>query len=277
MKIELHRIENVKRTKSGRVTMVTLRLFIGSDRETLWNVRTLLTQDASNPKLAKKASDQWQSVIMHLAPHRLAMIGNVCAWATKCVKPCLNTAGRGRFSKTQLSRIARTVLFFLDRATFRQMLTYELERFAHKTHESGNKSAARLNGTSDLRFYRFFPEMFAPEFPIDVYYDYAKDPQRAAHAAELNRDGLRYHVTFSHDGENWEACETALQNGSNVAIVFRDKATVERVIQTGFRGFPVHNGDTTDQRFLDPSPSICALWAKGNAKHDDSGFVVDVA
>ena len=39
---------------------------------------------------------------------------------------------------------------------------------------------------------------------------------------------------------------------------------------------PVFNGDTTDLRFLDPKGSVVALLAKGNAKYDTSGFIVDV-
>lgn len=271
-----HEIIEVKRTKRGRVTMVTVRLFAGTPSETIWRVRELLTRQDANPKLAKRADDQWLSVVMHLAPHKLAAIGNLCPWATDCVEPCLNTSGRGRMTNTQLARIARTVVFMLARDVFGEMLTYELERFARTASADGLGSAARLNGTSDVRFYRFFPWLFDSAFPIDVYYDYTKDPLRALHALDLNRNIERYHITFSFDGANWEVCETALRLGTNVAVVFRDKATVQRAIKSGFRGYIVHNGDDTDQRFLDPSPRVIALYAKGKAKTDTSGFVVDI-
>jgi hypothetical protein len=39
-------------------------------------------------------------------------------------------------------------------------------------------------------------------------------------------------------------------------------------------GFPVYNADHTDLRFLDPV-GVQGLYAKGKAKRDDSGFVVD--
>jgi hypothetical protein len=42
-----------------------------------------------------------------------------------------------------------------------------------------------------------------------------------------------------------------------------------------WRGFPIVNGDDHDLRFLDPGPSIVALKAKGKAKLDRTGFVVD--
>jgi len=35
----------------------------------------------------------------------------------------------------------------------------------------------------------------------------------------------------------------------------------------------VANGDETDLRFLDPAGHVIALYAKGNARKDESGFV----
>jgi hypothetical protein len=58
----------------------------------------------------------------------------------------------------------------------------------------------------------------------------------------------------------------------NTAIVFRDvydKAT--------WQGYPVVDGDKDDLRFLDPKGGhIVALYAKGKAKKDTSGFVQEV-
>ncbi len=39
---------------------------------------------------------------------------------------------------------------------------------------------------------------------------------------------------------------------------------------------PCVDGDDTDLRFLDPQGVVVALYAKGGAKTDQSGFVVDV-
>ena len=44
-----------------------------------------------------------------------------------------------------------------------------------------------------------------------------------------------------------------------------------------FMGRPVVDGDSDDLRFLDPDNVVVALYAKGKAKRDTSGFVVDVA
>jgi hypothetical protein len=57
--------------------------------------------------------------------------------------------------------------------------------------------------------------------------------------------------------------------------VFRNKDTVARVQADGFMGAPVFNGDDSDLRFLDPRGHVIALYAKGNARRDASGFVRD--
>ena len=42
-----------------------------------------------------------------------------------------------------------------------------------------------------------------------------------------------------------------------------------------YKGFKVVNGDESDLRFLDPRNSIVGLKAKGKAKKDTTGFVVN--
>jgi hypothetical protein len=44
-----------------------------------------------------------------------------------------------------------------------------------------------------------------------------------------------------------------------------------------YMGYPVYSGDETDVRFKDPKGGfIIGLIAKGDAKKDESGFVVNV-
>jgi len=42
-----------------------------------------------------------------------------------------------------------------------------------------------------------------------------------------------------------------------------------------YMGFKVYNADKTDLRFKDPKNVIAGLYAKGKARHDTSGFVID--
>ena len=56
----------------------------------------------------------------------------------------------------------------------------------------------------------------------------------------------------------------------NAAVVFRKEYKLPQ-----WRGINVTDGDKDDLRFLDPCNSIVALYAKGAARHDKTGFVVD--
>jgi hypothetical protein len=109
-------------------------------------------------------------------------------------------------------------------------------------------------------------------FPTVQFYDYTK-------IANRRNVPSNYHLTFSLADGNEAQATKALDNNISVAAVFRDKATVERYERSGFiiggLPVPVVNGDETDLRFLDPKGVIIALYAKGNAKTDRSGFVRD--
>lgn len=118
-------------------------------------------------------------------------------------------------------------------------------------------------------------------FPGVQFYDYTKLPNRKNIPAN-------YSLTFSLADGNEEQALSALENGMSVAAVFRDKATVARYMANGFElsspsplggefrfRADVVRGDDTDLRFLDPKGCIVALYAKGNAKRDQSGFVRD--
>jgi len=52
--------------------------------------------------------------------------------------------------------------------------------------------------------------------------------------------------------------------------VFRHKHKIPKT----FMGFTVVDGDKDDLRFLDPQGVVVALYAKGRAKQDESGFVI---
>lgn len=75
-----------------------------------------------------------------------------------------------------------------------------------------------------------------------------------------------YHLTFSLAEDNDAFAVKALENGMNVAAVFR-------TLPDTFMGRKVINGDDTDLRFLDEQGVIVGLKAKGKAKKDATGFV----
>jgi hypothetical protein len=104
------------------------------------------------------------------------------------------------------------------------------------------------------------------------FYDYTKLPNRKNIPAN-------YHLTFSLADGNENASIAAIENGMNVAAVFRNKDVVAHVLVNGMRlgerHVPVTRGDDTDLRFLDLPGHVIALYAKGNAKKDRTGFVRD--
>jgi hypothetical protein len=202
---------------------------------------------------------------------------------------CLNTAGRsqtrGDLERAQLerypihrARLSRTDLFFEDRRAFLRQLHRELTLLEGRAKRAGRLPCARLNGTSDLPWetFRFVPRPglgilldIVSWHPQIQFYDYTKVYQRALAFGERRWPGS-YHLTFSRD-ENTDddRARELLRLGVNVAVVFRDALPAE------WLGWPVINGDGHDFRFLDPKGVIVGLKAKGRARHDSSGFVVD--
>lgn len=204
--------------------------------------------------------------ILHLAPAKESGYQTCPKATTGCAAACLNTAGRGKFKAVQRARIERTKVFFEQRAEFLAQLVAEIGKAERKAEKLGKTLTVRLNGTSDLRWevYKAFNGKTIFEvFPNVVFYDYTKI---------ANRDVSNipnYSLTFSLAESNAADVAKAIENGMNVAVVFR------KAIPETWRNMPVIDGDTDDLRFLDPQGVIVGLRAKGEAKKDTSGFVQD--
>lgn len=230
----------------------------------------LLTMGKASPKLVKsdKADLGFLSAIQYLAPHKLSG-RNVCPQASPgCIAACLNTAGRGRKNSVQQARVNRTNFMFEDRKGYKEQLRTEVIAFNKKAKRLGKVAAVRLNGTSDLKWEELYPELIE-EFADVQFYDYTKITKRMLRYCDGELP-VNYHLTYSRSEVNHEQCLKVLEAGGNVAVVFRDKELPEQ-----YEGFTVFNADDTDLRFLDPAGTISGLYAKGKAKNDDSGFVVD--
>jgi len=218
-----------------------------------------------NTKTVKGETLGYQTYIMHLAPSTLSGY-NTCPMASKgCAAACLNTAGRGRFTATQEARIRKTRWFFENRETFMAQLVKDIQAAIRKAAREGFIPVFRLNGTSDIRWesvavngFRNIMEMF----PSQTFYDYTKLQNRKDIPSN-------YHLTFSRSEENYAAVDTMMAQGYNTAIVFNELPAV-------YNGYTVIDGTETDLRFLDEKGVIVGLLAKGKAKKDTSGFVVDV-
>lgn len=231
----------------------------------------------TNAKTVKGQKQGYLTGILYIAPANLSGY-NTCALAEKagCINACLNTAGLGGvYSSIQEARIKKARLFFEDRNTFMHNIVLDISSLITKASKKGFIPLVRLNGTSDIKWenvgfnfggvdykniFEFFPDI--------QFYDYTKIP---------NRDNLpdNYDLTYSYSGvlSYQKYLDIAIAKGMRIAAVFR----TEKNIPKRFKGMLCIPGDNTDIRHIEPKGVIVALYAKGKAKKDYSGFVIDNA
>jgi hypothetical protein len=229
----------------------------------------------TNAKTVKGERYGVKTAILYLVPS-IGSGFNLCAMAelARCAGPCLFSAGRGAMSNVMLSRLRKTLYFLQHREAFMAQLALEIAQLQAKANRDGFKLVVRLNGTSDIRF----ENIAAPgarnimeAFPRVQFYDYTKIANRRNIPAN-------YDLTFSYSGapEFAPFVARAVANGERIAVVFRNRAIVDAMLANGetFLGLPVVDGDDSDIRHLDPRGAVVALYAKGKARQDTSGFVV---
>ena len=222
--------------------------------------------NSGNHKTIKGEKIGWRTYGLHLAPHTLAG-RNVCAHASAgCAAACLNTAGRGIMHSVQEARIKKTKWFFEDRLAFTLQLIKEIKSRKKSAVKNNLTPCFRLNLTSDLPWENL--SVMLP-FPFLQFYDYTKDKKRMLRY--LNGElPPNYYLTYSRSEETRdEEIHDLCNKGGNVAIVFRDHLPSE------WQGIKVIDGDINDLRFLDEYSKIVGLKAKGLAKKDETGFVLE--
>ena len=172
-----------------------------------------------------------------------------------------------RLDDSANARAWKSLLFLYARPEFKALLRAEIRDHERAAFRKGLLAAVRLNGTSDIELGAFGID--ASLWPGVQFYDYTKSVSKALHNAETRRQrGLAYHLTYSRSEDSRDDdIDRILENGGNVAVVFRGNAP-ER-----WRGWPVVDGDEDDFRPWDPPGTIVALGVKG-AVDDDTGFFV---
>jgi len=228
----------------------------------------------TNAKTIKGEKYNIKTAILYLMPAKQSGV-QLCPMAKTagCEKACLFTAGRGAMNSVMLSRLRKTLYFNQYRDLFMHQLHNELIRERAKAKRKGYKLIVRLNGTSDIRWENIPVSGYAnimQALPDITYYDYTKLANRKVPA--------NYDLTFSYSGasEYLPFVQKAVANGERIAVVFRDRSIVDAMLANGetFLGLPVVDGDNSDIRHLDPKGAVVALYAKGKARKDQSGFVV---
>jgi len=133
----------------------------------------------------------------------------------------------------------------------------------HKRALKGEKISVRLNVLSDLPWHNLIN---MEDYPQLRFYDYTPNAGRMIQF--LNGElAKNYHLTFSRKEDNQAKVELIMSMGGNVAVVFNK-------LPSKYLGRKVIDGDITDLRFLDPSPCVVGLKAKGKGRYDTSGFVI---
>lgn len=228
-----------------------------------WNGNLLSA--GTNAKLIKDNGVKYVVAGLSLAPADTVEGIDVCAMAecAGCKSGCLNTAGRGAFSNVQQARRRKTEFYRDDRQGFMSTVEGDINAFKRKCELEGVKPAVRLNVLSDINYMKL-----VKKFPTVQFYDYTKNIKWAFKEVPSN-----YHLTFSYSGtdEYKPLIDKVIKETThNVAVVFRDK------LPTTYMGRRVINGDVNDFRFDDDLNVVVGLKAKGRAKKDYTGFVIDV-
>ena len=229
--------------------------------------KKLLSNGNTNAKTKK---NDLKTFILYLSPHNQNSKGiNICPKASKgCAASCLFSAGRGAFNSVKNSRINKTEFLLANKETFIQQLAKEIIT-KHKTAlKTGAKVAFRLNGTSDLDFIYLLKKYAALDVETlsnAVFYDYTKILGKVK--KYINHKN--YFLTFSRAEDNQSETLEALKIGANVSAVFLGD------LPKTYKGFKVVDGDKSDDLMINTKNSILGLSAKGAAKKDKSGFVIN--
>ena len=220
----------------------------------------------SNAKTVKGEKKGYLTGILYLAPAMTSGVLNVCPKASEgCKKACLFTAGRGAYNKVQEARKRKTLEYYNDRDGFIETLLNDISIARKVAAKKDLTLVLRPNGTSDLPI---LGRKVAEANPDIQVYDYTKISK------PWERVLPNYDLTFSRSETNENECADALDHGINVAVVFSTKPG--HALPETYLGYKVVDGDDTDLRFLDEKGVVVGLRAKGKAKKDDTGFVVQV-
>ena len=230
----------------------------------------------TNAKTIKGDGSEYLTAILYMTPYKIMVDGNLfnsCSMASiaSCIEACLYTAGRGAFNNVQTARQRKAEWFYRDRDTFMDQLIDDIDRFQIYCMKRDIQPCVRLNGTTDIRWelIKIEGKNIFEIFPNVQFYDYTKIANRKC------KDIPNYHLTWSYSNANSDYAkllDKIIEGGMNVAVVFRSEYK-----KSLWCTYPVVDGDKDDLRFLDPKGRhIVALYAKGKAKKDTSGFVQEV-
>lgn len=202
------------------------------------------------------------------AAHDLGGAWNLCPLASAgCSAACLVFAGQSGMPTAQRAQAVRTAFLVSHPRETGLIIGAEL-RAAIRRHGRVN---LRLNTTSDIRWELVAPTMVATLSAAGVrMYDYTAWSPRDRRASDV------YHLTYSakeraHTSD--EYLVSILASGQNVAVPFDTPRGHE--LPATWHGYPVIDGDTSDERYRDPRGVVVGLRAKGYRwrRDNSAGFI----
>lgn len=230
-----------------------------------------------NAKTSKGRAYGYETAILYMTPQRSESdASNLCPWASRgCCATCLVSAGRGRFSSVIAARAARRAMLLHQPDKFISQLIDEVASHVRRCDRLGLAPALRLNGTSDLDFQTFpspdgrgLLSYLRDQHRGLFLYDHTKDPRR------MMDPERREILVFSRHENNEPAALRMLAARRRVAVVFSTRRG--EPLPKQWHGSPVVDGDLHDLVFLHHPGTVLGLRAKGRARADRSGFVVQV-
>jgi hypothetical protein len=221
----------------------------------------------SSAKTIKGEKIGYLTGIVYLKPDHI-----ICSMAklAGCMHGCLESAGRGAFNSVQQARIIKTRFYYDNQQAFLLSLAADVWSIERKAKKQGFNPLVRPNGTSDIPYENLIiwdGKNLFQLFPDVQFYDYTKHPARNLQGKTADN----YDLTYSFSAITPKPITIkGLQNPNNsrVAVVFQKQADIPEK----FRGWNVIDGDNTDVRHIEPKRVVVALYAKGKAKKDTSGF-----
>jgi len=228
----------------------------------LTRVNTPLVNVNSSSKIVKGEKLGFYTAILYLKPADMVAIKTLCPFAGKagCKDGCLESSGQLGMMTADNAKIKRTILFLVDREAFEIELSKELTKHYLK---HGDNFACRLNGTSDIDWFKFILD-----HPSITFYDYSKVLAYVKRAQKLGN----YHITFSGSANSIETINQtalAIRSGFNTVIACDTKELKgewQRPAKLG--NSSLVDMDQTDLRFKDKAGSIGTLKIKGGNKQE---------
>jgi len=227
----------------------------------------LIDTRATNPKVKK--TQQKENTFFD-KPVRMASLSMhpdplICAGSKSagCMPACLKGAGLAAvYDSVNKARQQKTDFWHADQSSFLTQLTRELSNFKKLCDRNNLQGVVRLNVLSDIAWEQFgIPQAF----PNLFFYDYTKRAKRLGNTP----DNYKLMFSYSDRPQYQKQVAMALPTGVPVAVVFKNRVPAE------YLGRPVIDGDLSDLDNVLAGPVVVGLTAKGPAKKDQSGFVVD--